>query len=138
MYTANNYFESDLMNSYAWDTATLFLQVYDDRASKPKMYSRQDSIVAEYNEKGTNNPKDSGKIDKICNVYDMASNYFEWTMENFDSPNNATSGPCVIRGGSPTSNSNYFTNVRYSFANNVCGINISFRHLLYIKSNNSL
>ena len=45
MYTGTP-FESDLINSYAWDTATLFLQTFDNRTNKDslKKYSRQTSL----------------------------------------------------------------------------------------------
>ncbi len=45
MYSDSN-FESDLMNSYAWDTAIVFLQKFDNRANKAslKPYSRQNSL----------------------------------------------------------------------------------------------
>ena len=45
MYSDSN-FESDLMNSYAWDTAIVFLQKFDNRANKAslKPYSQQTSL----------------------------------------------------------------------------------------------
>ena len=67
MYTSD-YFESDLINSYAWDTATLFLQEFGW-----KNYSIQTSInTSGPNANGT--VSDSNK-DNPCNVYDMASNW---------------------------------------------------------------
>ena len=69
MYTSE-YFESDLVNSYAWDTAIVFLQECDDRDG-------------------------TGTEDVICNVYDMASNCFEWSTETYSNAD----GPCVGRGG---------------------------------------
>ena len=36
MYSSDSNFESDLMNSYAWDTAIVFLQKFDNRANKTK------------------------------------------------------------------------------------------------------
>ena len=95
MYSDSN-FESDLMNSYAWDTAITFLQKFDNRENKTettKPYSRQDSINQEsLAEKGTNKLSTQ---DKICNIYDMASNVYEYTTETSSYANN----PCVFRGG---------------------------------------
>ena len=91
MYTSE-YFESDLVNSYAWDTAIVFLQECDDRADKVKPYSRQNSLNSSRAEKGTNG---TGTEDVICNVYDMASNCFEWSTETYSNAD----GPCVGRGG---------------------------------------
>ena len=76
MYNDRN-FESDLMNSYAWDTAIVFLQKFDNRANKAslKPYSRQNSLNTSLASQGTNNLEVS-KQDVICNVYDMASNCY--------------------------------------------------------------
>ncbi len=78
-------FESDLINSYAWDTATLFLQTIDNRTTdKTKKYSSQNSLnMGSLASQGTNKLTETGKQDKICNVYDMASNYFEWSTETY-------------------------------------------------------
>ena len=82
MYSDSN-FESDLMNSYAWDTAIVFLQKFDNRANKNslKPYSGQTSLNDSLASQGTNNLTDASKQDVICNVYDMASNCCEWTTE---------------------------------------------------------
>ena len=66
MYTSSS-FESDLMNSYAWDTAILFLQAFDDRANTSTKYSLQASLNNSISATGTT-------VDVICNIYDMASN----------------------------------------------------------------
>ena len=96
MYSDSN-FESDLMNSYAWDTAIVFLQKYDNRANKAsqKPYSQQNSLNGNLASQGTNNLSDTSKQDVICNVYDMASNCTEWTTETSSS----SSYPCTFRGG---------------------------------------
>ncbi len=97
MYNNSN-FESDLTNSYAWDTALLFLQKFDNRENKEnlKPYSRQVSLNGSLSNKGTNNLTTSNKQDVICNIYDMASNCFEWSTETTSSDVNA----CTFRGGS--------------------------------------
>lgn len=97
MYNNSN-FESDLTNSYAWDTALLFLQKFDNRENKDnlKPYSRQVSLNGSLLNKGTNNLTTSNKQDVICNIYDMASNCFEWSTETTSSDVNA----CTFRGGS--------------------------------------
>lgn len=98
MYDTNE-FTSDLVNSYAWDTAIVFTQTFDDRTNKTKPYSKQ-SCLNYYGHnapKGTNNLTDNTMQDKICNVWDMASNCWEWTTE-YSSHRYATPG--VYRGGS--------------------------------------
>ena len=92
MYNDSN-FESDLINSYAWDTALDFLQKCDDRKEENlKPYSQQTSLNSSLETQGTNGTENE---DIICNVYDMASNCWEWTTET----SNDSSHPCVIRGG---------------------------------------
>lgn len=86
MYTSSS-FESDLINSYAWDTAILFLQAFDDRANTSTKYSLQTSLNNSISATGTT-------VDVICNIYDMASNCNEWTTES----SSGSYVPCVIRG----------------------------------------
>ena len=84
MYQNTAKFTSDLMNSYAWDTATLFLQTYGTNSK----YSIQNSLNTSQSTTGTTN-------DVQCNVYDMASNVGEWTTET----SNYMNMPCLYRGG---------------------------------------
>ena len=128
MYSDSN-FESDLMNSYAWDTAIVFLQKFDNRANKTslKPYSRQTSLNGSLASQGTNNLSDVSKQDVICNVYDMASNCYEWTTETF----NSSDYPCTGRGGCYLY-SNYSTSRRSDFYTSTRRDNISFRSLLYM------
>ena len=128
MYSSDSNFESDLMNSYAWDTAIVFLQKFDNRANKAslKPYSRQTSLNDSLASQGTNNLEVS-KQDVICNVYDMASNCREWTTETYS----RSDYPCPCRGGY-YDNSNYYTSGRlYSYTSTSYG-DFSFRSLLYM------
>ena len=83
MYTSNN-FTSDLMNSYAWDTAITFIQKCTDKTN----YANQTSLNESFSSTGTTN-------DNPCNIFDMSSNVGEWTTETSSS----SDFPCVIRGG---------------------------------------
>ena len=121
-------FESDLVNSYAWDTATLFLQTIDNRTTdKSEKYSLQHSLNSGLASQGTNNLTEASKIDKICNVYDMASNCYEWSTETYTNSN----GPCIFRGG-------YYiysyscTRLRFYVATTTSSSYGSFRPLLYL------
>ncbi len=123
MYTSNN-FTSDLMNSYAGDTATLFLQ----SCGTNKKYSRQGrgentSIL----QTGTNALNDINKIDKQCNVYDMAGNVFEWTTEMSDD----SYSPCVRRGGYYDYDYGY-TSYRDRNLTSHSDVYIGFRPILYL------
>ena len=110
MYNDNN-FTSDLINSYAWDTAIAFLQKCDSREGEHlKPYSQQNSLNPGEGDdskiavKGTNN---LAIKDVICNVYDMASNCSEWTTETPSGNNFLYS--CVRRGGSYYAGYDYTT-----------------------------
>ena len=120
MYESNDFFESDLINSYAWDTCVLFLQEYDNRASQQKLYSITNPTSSSVQNKGT--------TDKICNVYDIASNCFEWTTETYMH----TAWGCCARGGKSGDSTS-------SPRSRICGNTshtqtyISFRPILYLK-----
>ena len=108
---------SDLVNSYAWDTAILFIQKYADSD-----YSRQDG-------KSINSSKQTTGLsgDIQLNIYDMAGNCREWTTETYSNSNY----PCVVRGGYYVS-SGYCAstrNVGYTTDSNSF---YSFRPLLYL------
>ena len=95
MYNSNN-FTSDLMNSYAWDTAITFIQNCTDKTN----YANQNSLnTTSVSETGTTNANP-------CNIFDMASNVREWTTETSSSSDN----PCVNRGGNYNNSNNYTSN----------------------------
>ena len=85
----SSFFESDLMNSYAWDTALVFIQEF----SKDTKYSMQYKLQSTLAKCGE--ATDGVSNDVRCNIYDMAGNVYEWTTETYTS----TSTPCVARGG---------------------------------------
>ena len=101
MYTSNN-FTSDLMNSYAWDTAITFIQKCTDKTN----YANQTSLNKSLSQTGTTN-------DNPCNIFDMASNVWEWTTETSSRISSATlsKAPCAYRGGL-YGNSRYYTSYR--------------------------
>lgn len=124
MYDNKRTFKSDLMNSYAWDTATLFLQKCGDNSK----YSKQACINYPLAETGTNDTtKYKGKQDVQCNVYDMASNIMEWTTET--SVRSTTY--CVRRGGDFSGNYNY-TSYRGDYSDSGSEENTGFRLILYL------
>ena len=121
MYKDATTFTSDLMNSYAWDTATLFLQTCGDNPT----YSRKTSVNSKFAPTGTNDTtKYTGTQDIQCNIYDMASNVFEWTTETYSDSSN----PCVNRGGNYNNSNNYTSNRNNNSTSN-SNDNIGFRPL---------
>ena len=119
MYTDNN-FESDLMNSYAWDTALIYIQA----SSENIKYSRQTRVTSTFAPKGTNN---LDVQDVECNIFDMAGNCYEWTTET----SSYTDGHAVRRG-SVYDFSEGYASVRSSgkISSNYTGS--SFRPILYL------
>ena len=119
MYDNTHPFTSDLMNSYAWDTATLFLQ----SCGTNNKYSIQTGVRPSLATTGTNNQTTK---DVQCNVFDMASNVKECTTETSSS----SSHPCVGRGG--VYHSYYKTSVRLSESTSDSYDGGGFRALLYL------
>ncbi len=116
MYSGNSYIESDLINSYSWDTAIVFIQKYSGNTN----YANQNSANRVLANTGMTG-------DKVCNIYDMASNCREWTTEHFEQIGNQ----CVHRGGDYGSTQ---TTPSYRTSRKVTDILIvSFRLLLYIQ-----
>ena len=116
MYNSNK-FTSDLINSYAWDTAITFIQ----KCTNQTKYSRQNSLnTGSIAQTGTT-------IDKQCNIFDMASNVFEWTTET----SNYSDYPCVYRSGY-CYDSNCYTSNQYYGDTSLGNAGIGFRPLLYL------
>lgn len=115
----NKSYTSDLINSYAWDTALVFIQ----KMGKEN-YSKETSLNNSLAEKGTNNLSDTTKQDRQCNIWDMASNCSEWSTET------ATNVDCVItRGG----NSGDFGPSSERYNRNLSSMYVlGFRVILYL------
>ena len=116
---SSNYVESDLINSYSWDTAIVFIQKYSGSTN----YANKGSV-----NKSLLNTGKSG--DKVCNIHDMASNCLEWSTEHYastpsiDDPSTSRGGGYYF-GGYPTA---YRVAVFPYFLGYV-----SFRPLCYVK-----
>ena len=83
-------YASDLVNSYAWDTAIVFIQTY---SGKTDYASHNESITTKaFTATGKNN-------DKYCNIFDMSGNASEWTTEYSTNSDGSIFNPCVLRGG---------------------------------------
>jgi len=132
MYTdgySSGTFSSDLMNSYAWDTAIIFIQTFGIKSNS----STYASTISE-STMGTSAPQKTGEnilsatgqVDEQLNIYDMAGNCSEATTETSTS----SSYPIVHRGG------NYLYKSKSTSVRNV-GSNGSmprdaFRPILYV------
>ena len=82
--------ESDLTNSYAWDTAIVFIQ-----EMKNCNYANANCDTT-----GNDILKNTGKTgDKVCNIFDMAANLLEWTTEYSTNTNSVVRTPFFASSG---------------------------------------
>ena len=115
MYSSNENFTSDLINSYAWDTAIMYIQTYAQNN-----YIDQTTL--------NNSILNTGKSgDMQLKITDIASNNMEWSTETAEYKKYST----VARGGDFYNVKNsanhrllYFEHSNYT--------NISFRTILYL------
>ena len=117
MYTNLN---SDLANSYAWDTAIAFIQKCGTNANYANKNALQSSLTT------TGNASDGTNNDKQCNIYDMAGNIYEWTTEtSLGWPDSCTNrgGLCYYNGS--------FTAFRNCNSSVYSDDTIGFRPILY-------
>ena len=115
-YAGSSSVKSDLINSYAWDTAIVYIQ------------EAGNSNYANQTSKNTSLANTGENDDEVCKINDMASNIYEWTTEysSFDA------APCIRRGGF-YGYSYDFTHYRvYNMATNSYEGNVGFRLSLYL------
>ena len=120
-------YASDLVNSYAWDTAIIFIQTYSTETDASNYASKNKS--ASIANTGINN-------DKYCNIWDMSGNVNEWTTEYSTKSVSSDFTPCVCRGGyCSTGNggaSDYTSSRNYRYTAGSSSSNGS-RPILYVK-----
>ena len=121
LYSSNSNFESDLINSYAYDTAIVFIQTFSGDTDYSQQIRFQSSLTT------TGNAHSGSNYDVRCNIYDMAGNVEEWSTETYT----RNSNPCVDRGGY-YGNSNDYTAGRYYHNTSGSGTGIGFRSTLYL------
>ena len=111
---------TDLVNSYAWDTAIIYIQNFSGDAD----YSYQSSKNTSLSNTGKNG-------DEMCKINDMASNTREWTTEYSNNILNSMANPCNIRGGYSYSSNSYTSYRDYNYASST-SIYYTFRTTLYM------
>ena len=120
MYKNDKYVESDLINSYAWDTAIVYIQAMGN-----SNYANQADVNGTLKNTGSTG-------DEKCKIFDMAGNTSEWTTEYSTYTSSSSAYRCTLRGGYCDNSNSYtstrvFSNAAYSY------LGISFRPLLYVK-----
>ena len=125
MYSTVN---SDLINSYAWETAIVFIEQCRTESNHSN-YANQKGESEDY-ELGTTGTKkliSPNVIDLQCNIYDMAGNVDEWSTETgYNGVYN-----CVYRSGNYDTLLSY-TAGRYVFGTSNANVLTGFRPLLYL------
>ena len=120
-------YASDLVNSYAWDTAIIFIQTYSTGTDASTYASKNKSTS--FTNTGINN-------DKYCNIWDMSGNAYEWTTEYSTVSSSGYFDPCVRRGGYYYAGNGEAYNCtsyrNYNFTTNSSSI-FGLRPLLYVK-----
>ena len=120
-------YASDLVNSYAWDTAIIFIQTYSTETDASS-YASQNKSTSFANTGKSN--------DKYCNIFDMSGNADEWTTEYSTYSNNSNFYPCVHRGGyydTDIGEAYCYTSNRYDDYTTDSHSYDSLRSLLYVK-----
>ena len=126
MYTSGK-FTSDLVNSYAWDTAVLFIQKYSEYTNYSWENGR--TFSKKLRNTGAGIGVEGDKIDKVCNIYDMASNCLEWITET----SSINERPCALLGGTWTHDDRYTVLHGNCLSTFYVNTDVSFRVTMYIK-----
>ena len=109
---------SDLINSYAWDTAIMYIE----KCGTNSNYANKNDGNGTLKVTGNNS-------DEQCKISDMAGNVFEWTTETACFMDNY----CVYRGGFyGDDGANRYPAIRLFVIANYAYYHIGFRPLLYL------
>ena len=125
MYSGNSYVVSELISSYAWDTALNFICQTNSEG-----YTLATTANSSYGNMGTSSKKNTGAYaaDNYSNIHDLLGNCWEWTTEYC----RHNSYPCVDRGGCYIDHGGYPA-FRGNSGTSRSGANISGRLQLYVK-----
>ena len=113
----NRNYRTDLINSFAWDTAILFIQKFEDED-----YSTRKGLGG-----GTHGTKTGDLEDEVLKINDMAGNRWEWSTETYRD----FDFPCVYRGGNFKYGENNSAHRYGSRTSNAHSL-LSFRPILYL------
>ena len=122
-YAESTSVKSDLINSYAWDTAIVYIQ-----ESGHTNYANQNSKNSSLSNTGN---LAEGIKDEVCKINDMASNVREWTTEHSSRTLSSSAIPCVYRGGY-YEGSGYYTANRGTNGSTISDYTFGFRLSLYM------
>ena len=123
--TANHYSSvtSTLIYGVQWDAVMKWMENISNPNVEGKTYLQDSTGMGYYDASA---PTTTGYY-AVNNIYDLAGNVFEWTMESYSTSNR------VVRGGNYNSiGSNYLVSVRYGNSLTDRDIGVGFRVALYL------
>ena len=125
----NNNVVSELISSYAWDTALNFICQTDTEG-----YKLATTTSSSYGNIGTGSRKNTGvdENDNYSKIRDLLGNCYEWSTEYSSITYSSDASPCVPRGG-VCSDSYGNATLRYYGTTSLSGDSFSFRVQLYAK-----
>ena len=104
MYSGNQYITSQLISSYAWDTALNY--ICQTNEEEYLLATTNDSAYGNINTGGTDSVTLTGEYkvngetsDKYSNIYDFLGNCLEFTTEYSSNSDEVYTRPSVYRGG---------------------------------------
>ena len=128
----SSFVTSELISSYAWDTALNFI-------CQNNTYTLATTTSSSYANLETDQMYNTGMYskDNYCNIHDLLGNVAEWTTEWSDWTQYMSS-PCVLRGGDASTKIRFLSSVGYAALRDsyVVGYKdgyLGFRTQLYIK-----
>ena len=131
MYSSSN-FESDLINSYVWDTAIVFIQEFSGDANYSRQFGKNTKSSLQKCGESILSEVDIGDEaqDVRCNIYDMAGNTSELSTETYSSTGSNVA--CGIYGSTYFYNHTLYTCYRHGCSANNRSIDLSSRPTLYL------
>ena len=125
----NNNVVSELISSYAWDTALNFIC-----QTNSARYTLATTTSSSYGNIGTGRRKNTGvdTNDDYSKIHDLLGNCREWTTEYSSFTRSSNIYPCVSRGGNYDYSTN-FAAYRNGLNTSLSNDYLSFRVQLYVK-----
>lgn len=126
MYEENDYFQTDLINSYAWDTICNWIRSRGISVDDSVEYGNYQNSID-----GLNRVAETGSNErwKINNIYDMAGNVWEYTTEEYGQHEKYHIG----RGGGYWNDGNLYPISTRGESEDGSDFNIGFRVVMYLK-----
>lgn len=126
MYTKNDYFQTDLVNSYAWDTTCIWIEKAGLNVEDSTAYGNYQNSTD-----GLNRVVETGSNSRWIanNIYDMAGNAWEYTTEEYGDHEKYHIG----RGGGYWNYGSLYPISTRGTSEDVADLNIGFRVVLYLK-----